>query len=92
VLDQGDLKAKFEAFGWLVIRMNGNDIADIREKMLLAKVACGKGKPIMVLMKTTMGFGVDFMLDNHEWHGVAPNDAQAEKALTQLEETLGDYL
>jgi transketolase len=91
VMDLGDLKAKFEAFGWLVIRMNGNDIADIREKMLLAKVACGKEKPVMVLMKTTMGYGVDFMLDNHEWHGVAPNDAQAEKALSQLEETLGDY-
>jgi transketolase len=91
VIVLGDLKAKFEAFGWLVIRMNGNDIADIREKMLLAKVACGKEKPVMVLMKTTMGFGVDFMLDNHEWHGVAPNDAQTEKALAQLEETLGDY-
>ena len=91
VIDMGDLKAKFEAFGWLVIRMNGNDIADIREKMLLAKVASGKGKPVMVLMKTIMGFGVDFMQDNHEWHGVAPNDEQTEKALTQLEETLGDY-
>ena len=91
VIDMGDLKAKFEAFGWLVIRMNGNDIADISEKMLLAKVASGKGKPVMVLMKTIMGFGVDFMQDNHEWHGVAPNDEQTVKALAQLEETLGDY-
>jgi len=91
VIDLGDLKAKFEAFGWVVIRMNGNDMADIREKMLLAKVASGKEKPVMVLMKTIMGFGVDFMQDNHEWHGVAPNDAQTEKALSQLEETLGDY-
>jgi len=91
VIDLGDLKAKFEAFGWLVIRMTGNDIADIREKMLLARVASGKEKPVMVLMKTIMGFGVDFMQDKHEWHGVAPNDEQAEKALAQLEETLGDY-
>jgi transketolase len=91
VMDLGDLKAKFEAFGWVVIKMDGNDIADIREKMLLAKVACGKGKPVIVLMKTIMGYGVDFMLDNHEWHGVAPNDEQSEKALAQLEETLGDY-
>jgi len=91
VIDLGDLKAKFEGFGWVVIRMNGNDIADIREKMLLAKVASGKEKPVIVLMKTQMGFGVDFMLDNHEWHGVAPNDEQTKKALAQLEETLGDY-
>jgi transketolase len=91
VIGLGDLKAKFEAFGWLVIRMNGNNIADIREKMLLAKVASGKQKPVMILMKTVMGFGVDFMEDKHEWHGVAPNDEQAEKALAQLEETLGDY-
>lgn len=91
VIDLGDLKTKFESFGWIVIRMNGNDMADIREKMLLAKVATGKEKPVIVLMKTIMGFGVDFMMDNHEWHGVAPNDTQTEKALAQLEETLGDY-
>jgi transketolase len=91
IIPQGDLKAKFEAFGWVVIRMNGNDIADIREKMALAKVACCKEKPVMVLMKTSMGYGVDFMLNDHGWHGVAPNDKQAENALSQLEETLGDY-
>lgn len=91
VIGLGDLKAKFEAFGWVVISMAGNDIADVREKMLLAKVASGKEKPVVILMKTSMGFGVDFMLNNHEWHGVAPNDEQARRALSQLEETLGDY-
>jgi transketolase len=91
VIPLGDIKAKFESFGWVVINMEGNDIADIREKMLLAKVASRKGKPVVVLMKTSMGFGVDFMLNNHEWHGVAPNDDQAHQALAQLEETLGDY-
>ena len=91
VISLGDLKAKFEAFGWVVINMAGNDIADVREKMLLAKVPSGKEKPVVIIMKTSMGFGVDFMLNNHEWHGVAPNDEQARKALSQLEETLGDY-
>ena len=86
-----DLKTKFTAFGWHVIRMNGNNIGDIKKKMLLARTATGKEKPVMVLMKTVMGYGVDFMSDNHEWHGVAPNDEQAARALAQLEETLGDY-
>jgi transketolase len=74
VIDMGDLKAKFDAFGWVVIKMNGNDIADIREKMLLAKVASGKGKPVIVLMKTTMGFGVDFILYKQQMHGVDPKE------------------
>jgi transketolase len=91
VIKLGNLEEKFNAFGWQVLHMNGNDIADIKEIMLLAKGATGHGKPVVVVMKTLMGYGVDFMSDNHEWHGVAPNDEQAARALAQLEETLGDY-
>jgi transketolase len=91
VLPLGDLHAKMEAFGWTVLVMNGNDIQDILKVMADAKLATGKGKPVMILMKTHMGAGVDFMTDNHEWHGSPPNDEQAQKALAQLEETLGDY-
>jgi transketolase len=91
VISLGNLRAKIEAFGWTVIEMNGNDIAEVIEKMAEAKSETGKGKPVLVIMHTLMGFGVDFMLDNHEWHGVPPNDAQAAVALSQLPETLGDY-
>ncbi|MGE5425282.1 MAG: transketolase [Syntrophothermus sp.] len=91
VVGLGDLKAKMSAFGWLVIEMDGHDLEMMREKMRLAKTMTGKGKPVMVLMKTHMGYGVDFMLDNHEWHGTPPNDEQLMKALAQIPETLGDY-
>ena len=91
VLSLGNLRAKIESFGWKVFEMNGNDIPDILEKMALAKSETGKGLPVMILMHTHMGFGVDFMMDNHEWHGVPPTDTQAALALSQLEETLGDY-
>ena len=91
VLSLGNLKGKIEAFGWKVLEMNGNDIPDVINVMDMAKSETGKGKPIMIIMRTHMGFGVDFMLDNHEWHGVAPNDAQAALVLAQLAETLGDY-
>jgi len=91
VLDLGDLPAKIEAFGWNVFRMNGNDMKDILETFKLAKNNTGKGTPIMIIMKTLMGYGVDFMLDDHNWHGVPPNDEQARHALSQLPETLGDY-
>lgn len=91
VLSLGNLRAKWEAFGWDVIEMNGNDIADILEKVGQAKSMTGKGKPVMILMTTAMGKGVDFMEGTHKWHGVAPNDAELANALGQLEETLGDY-
>lgn len=91
VLSLGNLRAKWEAFGWEVLEMNGNDIADILEKVSQAKNMTGKGKPIMILMTTVMGKGVDFMEGTHKWHGVAPNEAELANALGQLEETLGDY-
>ncbi len=86
-----DLKAKWETFGWVVLETNGNDLVKLSATIEEAQNACGKGRPIMVLMKTAMGAGVDFMMGSHKWHGVAPNDAELEKALGQLEETLGDY-
>jgi transketolase len=93
VMGLGDLKAKFEAFGWetLVIE-NGNDMDQMVAGLEKAKSFVGKGKPIVNLMKTEMGKGIDFMEGSHEWHGIAPNDDQLSKALTQLGETsLGDY-
>lgn len=86
-----DLKAKFESFGWQVLQMNGNVMEEILSTMQQAKSISGKGKPTVVLMKTIMGFGVDFMMGSHEWHGIAPNDAQLAKALEQLPVTLWDY-
>lgn len=91
VLSLGDLKGKFEAFGWTVIESAGNDMAVLVETLAHAKSLTGQGKPIMILLKTDMGFGVDYMMGTHKWHGAAPNDAQLEAALVQLEETLGDY-
>ncbi len=91
VMDLGDLKAKFEAFKWKVIEMDGNDMDDIIATMDKAKSLTGQGQPICILMKTVMGKGVDFMEGHHEWHGIAPNDEQLSKALAQLPETLGDY-
>jgi transketolase len=92
VLGLGSLRAKFEAFGWLVMDMNGNDMADILKVMNEAKAATGKGKPICIIMTTAMGKGVSFMEGTHEWHGIAPNDAQLADALQQLPVTsFGDY-
>lgn len=91
VLSLGNLGAKFEAFGWKVLHMNGHDMENILETINKAKSETGKGVPIVILMKTEMGQGVDFMMGTHKWHGVAPNDEQLENALSQLEETLGDY-
>ena len=92
VLSLGNLKAKFEAFGWQVVETEkGNDMASVIEGLAKAKTFIGKGKPIMNIMKTEMGAGVDFMMGTHKWHGSAPNDEQLSKALGQLEETLGDY-
>ncbi|WP_375581160.1 transketolase [Marivirga tractuosa] len=91
VMDLKDLKAKWQAFGWEVIESNGNNMEEIVKSLEHAKSLTGKGKPILNLMKTEMGFGVDFMVGTHKWHGVAPNDDQLADALSQLEETLGDY-
>lgn len=91
ILNLGDLHAKWTAFGWDVMTMNGNDMADVVKTLGEAKSRTGNGKPIMILMHTDMGAGVDFMMGSHKWHGVAPNDEQLAQALGQLEETLGDY-
>ena len=92
VMDLGNLRAKFEAFGWLVLEMNGNDVTDVEKVLRQAKACCGQGRPVMILMHTEMGHGVDFMRNLSKWHGTAPNDEQAEAALKQLPETeYGDY-
>lgn len=91
VLDLGDLKAKFVAFGWDVLEMQGNDVANVIEVLEQAIAKTGKGKPIAIIMHTEMGAGVDFMMGTHKWHGTTPNDDQLEVALAQLPETLGDY-
>lgn len=86
------LKAKYEAFGWLVLDCaEGNDLEAVLSVLEEAQKHSGQGKPVMILLKTEMGFGVDFMMHSHKWHGVAPNDEQLQTALAQLEETLGDY-
>ncbi len=86
-----DLKQKWEAFNWHVLEMNGNDMQAILDTNKIAKNLIGKGKPIVILMKTEMGCGVDFMMGSHEWHGIAPNDEQLARALNQLSSTLSDY-
>lgn len=92
VMPLGDLKAKWLAFGWDVVDLpHGNDMEAVLKAMAEARTRTGKGKPVMILMRTEMGHGVDFMTGTHKWHGVAPNDEQAANALAQLEETLGDY-
>ena len=91
VLSLLNLKAKWQAFGWEVIESNGNDLEEVIKTLKHAKSLTGKGKPVMNLMKTEMGFGVDFMVGSHKWHGIAPSDEQLAVALDQLEETLGDY-
>jgi transketolase len=91
VLNLDNLEEKFKAFHWTVLHMDGHNMDEIVSTLEKAKSLTGKGKPIVILMKTTMGKGVDFMETGHEWHGIAPNDAQLADALGQLEETLGDY-
>ena len=91
VMSLGDLEAKFHAFGWRVLSMNGNDMDDVVATLQKAKSLTGKAQPIVILMTTVMGAGVDFMMGSHEWHGIAPNDEQLAKALAQLPETIGDY-
>ena len=92
VLDIGNLKLKLESFNWKVLEIeNGNSLDEVYQIMIEAKESSMRGKPIVILMKTIMGNGVDFMMHTHKWHGVAPNDEQLKKALNQNPETLGDY-
>ncbi|WMJ73525.1 transketolase [Cytophagaceae bacterium ABcell3] len=92
VLSLRNLADKYRAFGWDVLELDkGNDMAAVLNTLEEAKKRTGKSKPVMILLKTEMGYGVDFMMGTHKWHGVAPNNEQLEQALGQLEETLGDY-
>ena len=91
VVSLGDLESKWVAFGWKTLDCNGNNIVDVVNTLKKAKTLTGKGQPIMIIMRTEMGFGVDYMMGSHKWHGVAPNKEQLQLALDQLEETLGDY-
>jgi transketolase len=85
------LKEKFDAFGWHTMEMDGNNMEEVLTTLDNAKAAANNGKPIMIIMKTEMGAGVDFMMGSHKWHGIPPSDEQLEDALSQLPETLGDY-
>lgn len=91
IISLKDIKLKWKAFGWDVIESHGNNMQDIVAKLELAKSLTLKGKPVLNIMSTDMGYGVDFMAGTHEWHGIAPNDEQLASALNQLEETMGDY-
>lgn len=91
VMSLGDLPGKWSSFGWEVTEMNGNDMAEVVATLKAVKQKAGQGIPQVVLMKTEMGYPVDFMMGTHKWHGVAPDAEQTERALSQLEETLGDY-
>lgn len=92
VMNNLDLKAKYQAFGWDTVDLdNGNNMEHVLESLQVAKQKTGKGKPVVILMRTGMGYGVDFMMGTHKWHGAAPNDAQLLTALNQLPVTLGDY-
>jgi transketolase len=91
VMDLKNIHAKFDAFGWSTLEMNGNDMDEVIATLDKARTMTGKGQPVGIMMHTIMGKGVDFMENDHHWHGVAPNDEQLKKALTQLPETLGDY-
>ena len=92
VLDLGNIESKFKSFGWLTINLeNGNDIDEVKAALIKAKEKCFNGKPVVIIMKTAMGNGVDYMMGTHKWHGVAPNDKELEIALNQNPETLNDY-
>lgn len=91
VMSLGNLSQKWHAFGWEVLEMDGHNIDDLKSTLDKAKSMTGNGKPIIIIMKTEMGQGVDYMMGTHKWHGSAPNAEQLESALNQLEETLGDY-
>ena len=91
VISLGDLRAKWEAFGWQELEVDGTVLENVIECLQHASKMTGNQKPIMIIMKTEMGFGVDYMMGTHKWHGVAPNDEQLQDALNQLPETIGDY-
>lgn len=91
VIPLGNIEDKWKAFGWETLSCDGNSQEEIIQSLNNAKKMTGKGKPIMIIMKTEMGFGVDFMMGSHKWHGVAPNDEQLADALSQNPETIGDY-
>ena len=91
VISLGNLEEKWKAFGWVTLSCNGNNIKEVYKTLEKAKELTGKDKPVMIIMTTEMGNGVDFMMGSHKWHGVAPNDEQLKDALSQNKETLGDY-
>jgi transketolase len=91
VMNLGNIRQKFDAFGWKTLETNGNDMDGLLATLREAKSLTGKGQPVGILMHTIMGKGVDFMENDHSWHGIAPSDEQLKKALAQLPETLGDY-
>lgn len=91
IISLGNIREKFDAFGWLTLEMNGNDMDEVVDTLEKAKSLTGQGKPIAIMMHTIMGKGIDFMENDHGWHGVAPNDEQLALALSQLPETIGDY-
>jgi len=91
VMNLGNIRQKFDDFGWITIEMDGNEMNEVVATFEKAKSLTGQGKPVGIMMHTIMGKGVDFMEGHHEWHGIAPNDEQLTKALAQLPETLGDY-
>ncbi len=91
VISLGNIRQKFDVFGWVTLEMNGNDMEDVTHTLEKARSITGQGKPIAIMMHTIMGKGVDFMENDHNWHGVAPNDEQLARALAQLTETIGDY-
>ena len=92
VLDLGNIELKFKSFGWLTINLeNGNDIDEVKAALIKAKEKCFSGKPVVIIMKTVMGNGVDYMMGTHKWHGIAPNNKELEIALNQNPETLNDY-
>lgn len=91
VMSLGNIAEKFLSFGWTTLDMQGNDMDDVIRVLEQARTLTGKGKPIAIMMRTVMGKGVDFMENDHGWHGIAPSDEQLSKALAQLPETLGDY-
>ena len=91
IIDLKNLRAKWESFGWEVQEFNGNDLAAVIAGLERAQTLARNGKPVLNLMSTVMGQGVDYMMGSHKWHGVAPNDEELKKALAQLEETVGDY-
>jgi transketolase len=91
VMNLGNIRQKFDAFGWKTLETNGNNMDELVKTLKEARSLSGKGQPIAILMHTIMGKGVDFMENDHSWHGIAPSDDQLQKALAQLPETLGDY-